>query len=256
MVGVFCPDLRTVGTIIWAPSLPPRLNLVALSPTSPAQNTRRVHFPPIFASFSRFNSSSTASPILFPNFSQFILLHPISHTHTYQIMAPTRPARATKENGTPSKAADASEAPVKRGRGRPPKNGIAAQPKKVPSGRPRGRPPGTGGGVKKAVAKKPTATAATGTGRRGRPAKNAVTTPSKPATPKASSAKSKAKGSATKGRKPRKSDAAEEPEEEIQEDVDSEADDAAADADLAMDDDDAADDDNPGDEDVGLSLED
>ncbi|KAI1753493.1 hypothetical protein F4782DRAFT_539546 [Xylaria castorea] len=171
-------------------------------------------------------------------------------------MAPTRPGRAAKENGTPSKAADASEAPVKRGRGRPPKNGIAAQPKKEPSGRPRGRPKGTGGGVKKAVAKKPTASS--GPGRRGRPAKaaNVATTPIKATTPKASLAKPKAKGSATKGRKPRKSDVAEEPEEESPDDVEAEDEDAAADADLAMDDDDdAADDDNPGDEDLGLSLE-
>ncbi|KAI1175459.1 hypothetical protein F4777DRAFT_550025 [Nemania sp. FL0916] len=167
-------------------------------------------------------------------------------------MAPTRPARAAKENGTPTKAADASEAPAKRGRGRPPKNGVAAKPKQQPSGRPRGRPPGSGG-VKKATAKKATTTS-TSTGRRGRPkAGTDATTPKKAATPKAA-AKSKAKGSATKGRKARKSDVAEEPEEDDEEDIGAEEDEEAV-AEPDQDMDDEADGDNLPDEDLGLQLE-
>ncbi|KAI1111083.1 hypothetical protein F5Y14DRAFT_330165 [Nemania sp. NC0429] len=180
-------------------------------------------------------------------------------------MAPTRPTRAAKENGTPTKTADASEAPVKRGRGRPPKNGVAAQPKKAATsttgtGRPRGRPPGSGG-VKKATAKKAAATKATGTGtgRRGRPPKaaSAATTPKKAVTPKASSAK-KTKGSATKGRKPRKSDAADD-DEENEDEMDVEEDDAAAQLEVGILDDDEDDDDvadeNPIQSDLGASLE-
>lgn len=141
-------------------------------------------------------------------------------------MASTRPARATKENDTPTKA-DASEVPAKRGRGRPPKNGVSAQPKKVyePTGRPRGRPPGTGRGVKKAAAKKAAPTNSTGRGR-GRPPANktesATTTPKKAgATTKVSSAKSKTKSTGKAGR-PRKSDVAAEQSEDNNEELEDE----------------------------------
>ncbi|KAI1411935.1 hypothetical protein F5Y13DRAFT_164710 [Hypoxylon sp. FL1857] len=163
-------------------------------------------------------------------------------------MAPTRPARgAAKENGTAADSAAASgEAPVKRGRGRPPKNGVAPQAKKAPTGRPRGRPPGSGAGVKKAT-KKPAPKSTSGPGRRGRPRKSdasAVATPKKAATPKSSASKTSSTG---KGRgRPRKSDASavNEPEEkeEESEEKDEDEDDAAANDDLDMDD--AADDDN------------
>ncbi|KAI1748332.1 hypothetical protein F4782DRAFT_551151 [Xylaria castorea] len=129
-------------------------------------------------------------------------------------MAYIRPGRATNENGTPGKAADVSKAPAKRGRGRSPKNGIAPKPNKEPFGRSRGRPKRTGSGVKKSVAKKPTVSS--GPGRRGRPAKAAsvTTTPNKVTILKASLTKPETKSSATKGHKPQKSDAAEEPEED------------------------------------------
>ncbi|KAI1464488.1 uncharacterized protein F4812DRAFT_442322 [Daldinia caldariorum] len=139
-------------------------------------------------------------------------------------MAPTRTARtaAAKENGTAAETAAAADGtPVKRGRGRPPKNGIAPQAKKAPSGRPRGRPPGTGGGVKKAAKATPAKAAGTsGPGRRGRPRKSdadATTTPKKGATPKSASKTS----STGKGRgRPRKSDVS--PVEEPEEDEDAE----------------------------------
>ncbi|RYP56864.1 hypothetical protein DL771_011568 [Monosporascus sp. 5C6A] len=127
-------------------------------------------------------------------------------------MAPTRPKKSAA-----AEEAAATDAP-KRGRGRPPKNGVSAQPKKEPSGRPRGRPPGSG--VKKATATKaaaPKKAAATGTrssGRgRGRPRKSdastaVAATPNKRATP-ASAKKSATPKSATGGKRgrPRKSDA-------------------------------------------------
>ncbi|KAI2615954.1 hypothetical protein GGR54DRAFT_256801 [Hypoxylon sp. NC1633] len=119
-------------------------------------------------------------------------------------MAPTRSARVAakeKENGTAEAAAVAGEAaPAKRGRGRPPKNGIAPQEKKVPSGRPRGRPPGTGG-VKKAT--KPVKSVSTGTARtRGRPRKSDASTA---VTPKKGKAAPKASSTGKRGR-PRKTD--------------------------------------------------
>ncbi|KAI0007714.1 hypothetical protein F4779DRAFT_619313 [Xylariaceae sp. FL0662B] len=155
-------------------------------------------------------------------------------------MAPTRPSRA-KENGTPAKSVDAAEAPAKRGRGRPPKNGISKQEKPAPSGRPRGRPPGSGG-VKKAT--KPAKPKSTGTGGgRGRPRKSdasAGAASKSSTTPKSS--KTKKPASAGKGRgKARKSDVAEEPEEEVEEQVtaeqpeDEEEDDGALEG-IAMDD--------------------
>ncbi|KAI1503552.1 hypothetical protein F5X99DRAFT_98022 [Biscogniauxia marginata] len=166
-------------------------------------------------------------------------------------MAPARTSRvaAAKENGTAAKAGADPENPVKRGRGRPPKNGVSAQPKRTPTGRPRGRPPG--GGVKKATAAKP-ASATTGTGRgRGRPAGKA----SASTTPKKSASKTKKATPAGRGRK-RKSDAAEEPEEEEEEDEeqeelelgekDADGEDSPVDGDIAMGDDDAE---NAGEED-------
>ncbi|KAK8002516.1 hypothetical protein PG989_002235 [Apiospora arundinis] len=69
-------------------------------------------------------------------------------------MAPSKPTRgrpAGREpraaaSGTPKKtepitAAESGEPVVKRGRGRPPKNGVSKVVKPPPSGRPRGRPP-------------------------------------------------------------------------------------------------------------------
>ncbi|RYP20415.1 hypothetical protein DL765_002791 [Monosporascus sp. GIB2] len=128
-------------------------------------------------------------------------------------MAPTR---ARKSDATTEVAA-APDAP-KRGRGRPPKNGVSAQPKKEPSGRPRGRPPGSG--VKKTTAAKaaaPKKAAATGTrssGRgRGRPPKSDASTTAAVATPNKRAASASGKKSATpksvasgKRGRPRKSD--------------------------------------------------
>ncbi|KAL7625281.1 hypothetical protein AAE478_004497 [Parahypoxylon ruwenzoriense] len=121
-------------------------------------------------------------------------------------MAPTRPTR--KENGAAT--AEVGDAPpVKRGRGRPPKNGVAAKEKPAPSGRPRGRPPGsTSAKVTKSTASKakpkPKASGAAPSGRgRGRPRKSDASTA---ATPSKSSATPKA-GSTGKGRgRPRKSE--------------------------------------------------
>lgn len=134
-------------------------------------------------------------------------------------MAPTRPSRAAaKENGTAAEPVTDDGAPVKRGRGRPPKNGIAPQVKKAPSGRPRGRPPG----IKKAAKPAPSKPAASsGPGRRGRPRKSdaGATTPKKATTPKSAAAKPSSTG---KGRgRPRKSEASpvNEPEDEEEDDV-------------------------------------
>ncbi|KAF9773738.1 hypothetical protein IL306_008435 [Fusarium sp. DS 682] len=80
-----------------------------------------------------------------------------------------------------------AEAPVKRGRGRPPK-GSAPLPKKVyvPTGRPRGRPPGSGkkttAGPKKVAAVNDDGTPKQG---RGRPRRAASGTESAATTPKA-----------------------------------------------------------------------
>ncbi|KAI1138587.1 hypothetical protein F5Y05DRAFT_44515 [Hypoxylon sp. FL0543] len=139
-------------------------------------------------------------------------------------MAPTRPARgAAKENGTTADSATATgDAPVKRGRGRPPKNGVSAKPKPVPTGRPRGRPPGSG--VKKAT-KKAAPKSTSGPGRRGRPRKSdasAAATPKKAATPKSSASKTSSTGK-PRGR-PRKSDAPAAKEEEEKEEEDEEKD--------------------------------
>lgn len=94
----------------------------------------------------------------------------------FYIMARTKEDVAPKGDSSPkipkSSAGvtkNTAEAPVKRGRGRPPK-GSAPMPKKVyvPTGRPRGRPPG--GGKKKAAAapKKVAAVNEDGTPKRGR----------------------------------------------------------------------------------------
>ncbi|KAI2643526.1 hypothetical protein GGS21DRAFT_20894 [Xylaria nigripes] len=160
---------------------------------------------------------------------------------------PTDTQTVKQDNDTPSsRPADASQTPVKRGRGRPPKNGIAPQPKKVPTGRPRGRPPGSGAGVKKATVKKPAATSSTGTGRRGRPpkVKNATTASgeatsttkkTKTSAETSTSVNSKnAEGSASTERESLKKDTPEEPDAE-NEDADAEAD-GNADADYSMDD--------------------
>ncbi|KAI0896025.1 hypothetical protein F4806DRAFT_466005 [Annulohypoxylon nitens] len=177
-------------------------------------------------------------------------------------MAPTRPARgaAAKENGTTeAAAATAGDAPVKRGRGRPPKNGIAPQEKKAPSGRPRGRPAGTTG-VKKATKPAPPKSTRSGAvGRRGRPRKSdapAVTTPKKTAATPKSASKTASTG---KGRgRPRKSSApAPQEEEEESEETEEKAEEdevAAANDDIALDD--AAEDDIAADDDVPLPEED
>ncbi|KAF4452013.1 hypothetical protein F53441_5087 [Fusarium austroafricanum] len=96
-----------------------------------------------------------------------------------------------------------TEAPVKRGRGRPPK-GSAPMPKKVyvPTGRPRGRPPGSG---KKATATGPKKIATInddGTPKkgRGRPRRAASGAESAATTPKETK---------KRGRKPKASPAAE-----------------------------------------------
>lgn len=72
-------------------------------------------------------------------------------------MAPAKPTTPTGDASTP---------PVKRGRGRPPKDPSQLKPKPVPSGRPRGRPKGSGG-VKKTTGT--TATKAKTTGAAGAP---------------------------------------------------------------------------------------
>jgi len=48
---------------------------------------------------------------------------------------------APVEEGEEEEEAPAAAAPAKRGRGRPPKNGVKAMTPKKPSGRGRGRPP-------------------------------------------------------------------------------------------------------------------
>lgn len=147
-------------------------------------------------------------------------------------MAPTRTSRAAtkeKENGTVAEVAGTeTAAPAKRGRGRPPKNGIAAQEKRVPTGRPRGRPAGTSTGVKKATTKATTRSAnASGPGRRGRPRKSDASAPA--TTPKKAALKSKP-ASTGKGRgRPRRSDPAVFDEPEGEEDEEDEADDKADD---------------------------
>lgn len=134
-----------------------------------------------------------------------------------------RAAAAKKDE--PITAAE-SGAPVdgekpKRGRGRPPKNGVS-KVVKVPSGRPRGRPP-KDPSQKAAPKAKPAPAAATttGTGRRGRPRKSdAAETPKKAAvpTPKKAASATKPAGSGRRGR-PRKSEPIEEPEDSGAEEI-------------------------------------
>ncbi|KAG5748271.1 hypothetical protein H9Q69_010167 [Fusarium xylarioides] len=111
-----------------------------------------------------------------------------------------------------------AEAPVKRGRGRPPK-GAAPMPKKVyvPTGRPRGRPPGTGkktaAGPKKVAAVNDDGTPKQG---RGRPPRAARGTEAAATTPK---------DGKKRGRKPKVADVSE--DEETKHDEPADEDDAA-----------------------------
>ncbi|ETS80109.1 hypothetical protein PFICI_07638 [Pestalotiopsis fici W106-1] len=132
-----------------------------------------------------------------------------------------REQRATAKKDEPITAAESGVAAggekPKRGRGRPPKNGVS-KVVKVPSGRPRGRPPKDPNAPPKP---KPAAatTAATGTGRRGRPRKSdAAATPKKSATPKKAASATKPAGSGRRGR-PRKSEPIEEPEDSGAEEI-------------------------------------
>ncbi|KAI0398254.1 hypothetical protein F5Y17DRAFT_411625 [Xylariaceae sp. FL0594] len=149
-------------------------------------------------------------------------------------MAPRRPE--AKEEGTAAQTG-ASEAPVAKRRGRPPKNGVAAVPK-APTGRPRGRPKGSGGVAKKKKTETPAAAAAvpTRSSRRGRPPKSAEDAAS---TPKKADTQSKTSGF-TRGRKARKSEAGDESEaaaeEGKDEDEDAEAEGSASRDDVAMED--------------------
>lgn len=85
-----------------------------------------------------------------------------------------REQRSTAKKDEPVTAAESgapTAATPKRGRGRPPKNGVSKQVK-VPTGRPRGRPPKDPS--QKATPKPKAKTTTTGTGRRGRPPKAAT----------------------------------------------------------------------------------
>jgi high mobility group AT-hook protein 2 len=152
-------------------------------------------------------------------FSYFFLVSsfPILYTSPPldRIMARTKEDVASKGDASPqipkSSAGvtkSTAEAPVKRGRGRPPK-GSAPMPKKVyvPTGRPRGRPPASGAKKAAAAAKKAKAVAAAtaqnddGTPKkgRGRPRKAAVAAATSDEEPAATTPKEPKK----RGRKPK-----------------------------------------------------
>lgn len=125
---------------------------------------------------------------------------------------------ATKKDEPITAAESANGEKPKRGRGRPPKNGVS-KVVKVPSGRPRGRPPKDPSQKVTPNVTKPAAS--TGRGR-GRPPKSgAAATPKKTATPSKATSASKAAGSAkSRPGRPRKSEPAEEEEEEEEADED------------------------------------
>ncbi|KAH7266932.1 uncharacterized protein BKA55DRAFT_553786 [Fusarium redolens] len=146
-------------------------------------------------------------------------------------MARTKEDVASKDDASPripkSSAGvtkNTAEAPVKRGRGRPPK-GAAPMPKKVyvPTGRPRGRPPGSG--KKKTGPKKVAAVNDDGTPKqgRGRPRRAASGTESAATTPM---------DGKKRGRKPKAADVSDDEETKHDEPADE---DAAADESPAKD---------------------
>lgn len=137
------------------------------------------------------------------NFSPFSLCRTMARTKEDVASKGDASPRIPKSSAGVTK--NTAEAPVKRGRGRPPK-GAAPMPKKVyvPTGRPRGRPPGSGkkttAGPKKVAAVNDDGTPKRG---RGRPRRAASGTESAATTPK---------DGKKRGRKPKAADVSEDEE--------------------------------------------
>jgi high mobility group AT-hook protein 2 len=137
------------------------------------------------------------------NFSPFSLCRTMARTKEDVASKGDASPRIPKSSAGVTK--NTAEAPVKRGRGRPPK-GAAPMPKKVyvPTGRPRGRPPGSGkkttAGPKKVAAVNDDGTPKQG---RGRPRRAASGTESAATTPK---------DGKKRGRKPKAADVSEDEE--------------------------------------------